>query len=131
MFTDKVLEDNSLKVFEDGFEVTVRLLWYRSLPLSCVEKVRLAVDGEEVDPKDIRFGFEDALYPLDVLEEMTDKYWYMQDSARIFVDKPEMISKGKDYQIEAEVVMRVPYISIGPGKFLKLPHKVSAVQTAS
>lgn len=131
MFTDKVVEDNSLKVYEDGFEVTVRLLWYRSLPLSCVEKVRLAVDGEEVDLKDIRFGFKDALYPIDALEQLVDEYWFIQDSARIFVDKPGMISRGKAYQIEAEVVMRVPYISIGPGKFLKLPHTYSAVQTAS
>jgi hypothetical protein len=130
-FPINLVEDNSLKVMDDGFELRARLLWYRSLPLSCVEKVSLAVDGEVIDPQDICFEINDHLYQLNELEELVDQTWFVQDSARIFVKKHGMISKGQEYKIDAEIVLRAPYISVGPGKFLTMPTQYTVVQVAS
>lgn len=74
-FPMKLIEENSLRVTEDGFEVKARLMWYRSLPLSCVESISLAVDGEMIDSEAIRLGVNDELYALDKLNELVDRTW--------------------------------------------------------
>ncbi len=129
-FPMDLIEENSLKVTGDGFEVKARLMWYRSLPLSCIEKVSLAVDGKEIEPQAIRFGINDSVYPLDELEELVDQTWFVQDSARLIVQKPGLISKGQRCKIEAEIVLRAPYIMVGPDKFLTMPTPYSAFQVA-
>lgn len=130
-FPINLIEQDSLKVTEDGFEVKARLLWYRSLPLSCVEKVSLAIDGEAIDPQAIRFGINDELYPLDKLEDLVDQTWFVQDPARLVVIQPGLVSKGQMVQIEAEIVLRAPYIMVGPDKFLTMPTKYSVPQVAA
>ncbi len=126
-----LIEDNSLRDREDGFEFQVHLLWYRSLPLSCVEKVNVKLNGEEIDPGTIRFGVNDHLYQLDTLEEKTDETWFVQDPAHLVIKKPQALTKGQPYTIEAEVVVRIPYIKVGPKKFLKVPRQQKVKQIAS
>jgi hypothetical protein len=130
-FPINLIEDNSLKVTEDGFEVKARLLWYRSLPLSCVEKVSLAVDGEAIDSHAIWFGINDNLYPLDKLNELVDQIWFVQDPARLVVNQSGGVTRGQSYKIEAEIVLRAPYIMVGPGKFLTMPTRYSVDQVAA
>jgi len=130
-FPMNLIEDNSLKVTEEGFEVKARLMWYRSLPLSCIEKVSVAIDGKVIDPQAIRFGINDTAYPLDKLEILVDQTWFVQDSARLIIQKPGMVSKGQKCQIVAEIVLRAPYIMVGPDKFLTMPTHYAASQVAS
>jgi hypothetical protein len=129
-FPIKLIEDNSLKVTQDGFEVKARLLWYRSLPLSCVENVSLAINGEPIDQQAIYFGINNTLYQLDELENLVDQTWFVQDSARLCVKKTGMVSKGQACAIEAEIVLRAPYIMVGPDIFLTMPTTYSVTQIA-
>lgn len=125
-----LIEENSLRATPDGFEVKVRLNWYRSLPLSCVENVRLILDGEEITPEEISFGINDHVYPVKDLVEKNGEYWFVQDSAVLKVSRPGMITPGDSHTIEAEITLRAPYILVGSGKFLTMPTRYSTVQVA-
>lgn len=130
-FPIQLIESDSLKVTEGGFEIKARLMWYRSLPLSCVEKVSLAVNGQLIEPQAIQFGINDHLYALDQLERLVDQNWFVQDSARLVINKPGLVSKGREYNLEAEIVLRAPYIMIGPQVFLTMPTQYSVSQVAA
>jgi hypothetical protein len=130
-FPIKLIEDDSLVATPEGFEVKARLLWYRSLPLSCVEKVSLSLNGEEIEPQAISLGLADRLYPVTELEDQGDVTWFVQDSARLVVNKPGMVVKGQPYTIEAEIVLRAPYIMVGPQAFLTMPNRLSVTQVAA
>jgi hypothetical protein len=126
-----LIEDNSLRATPDGFEVKVRLNWYRSLPLSCVENVRLSVDGVEITPEDIFFGIDDRSYSLKDMPDLTGETWYVQDSATLQVKNPGKVVSGETHTIEAEITLRAPYIMVGPGKFLTMPTRYSSTQVAA
>jgi len=126
-----LIQDDSLRVIEGGYEVQVRLNWYRSLPLSSVEKVQLALDGKMVDPAQIRFGINGHEYRLEQLEDQVEEFWFIQDSAMLRVSQPGVVAKGDSHTIEAEITLRFPYIPIGPGKFLTTPTKYSTTQIAA
>ncbi len=127
----QLIEDNSLRVSAEGYEVQVRLLWYRSLPLSCIEKVQLALDGQPVDPNLVRFGVNDRQFRLDELDDLVDDFWFVQDSAHLSVFQPGMVARGELHTIDVELTLRFPYIPIGPGKFLVNANKYSVTQVAS
>jgi hypothetical protein len=114
----RIVEDDSLRMTEGGYEVRIRLNWYRSLPLSCVEAVRLALDGKWVDPDKIRFKINDHNYRLSELAEQVEEFWFVQDSATLYVNQPGKVTTGEMYSIEVEIGFRAPYIPIGPDKYL-------------
>lgn len=126
-----LIEDNSLRATPHGFEVKARLNWYRSLPLSCVENVRLSLDGVEIVPVDIFFGINDHSYSLQDLPNLTGGTWYVQDSAILQVKQPGKVVPGETHTIEAEITLRAPYIMVGPGKFLTMPTRYSSTQVAA
>ena len=130
MASVQLIADNSLRVTPEGYEVQVRLRWYRSLPLSCVETVRLALDGEWVDPTQIAFGINEQNYQLDELDDLVEEFWFVQDSAFLRVNQPGKISSGEEHTIEVEINCRAPYIKIGPGKYLTIVNDYSSTQVA-
>jgi hypothetical protein len=126
----RVVEENSLRVTETGFEVQLRLKWYRSLPLSCIEKLQLSLDGQPVDQGLMRFGINGHQYRLEELKELVEEFWFIQDSAILSIIQPGIVRRGESHKIEVELAMRYPYIPIGPGKFLTQINKYSAAQVA-
>ncbi len=127
----KIIQDDSLRVVEGGYQVEARLNWYRSLPLSCVEKVTLALDGRPVDPGKIRFGINGHEFKLEELDELVEEFWFVQDAAVLYVLQPGAVAKGETHTIEAEITLRFPYIPVGFGKFLTTPTKYASTQVAA
>ena len=125
-----LIEDNSLRATPHGFEVKARLNWYRSLPLSCVETVRLSLDGVEIAPADISFGINDHSYSLHEMPELNGETWYVQDSVILQVKKAGKVIPGETHTIEVEIALRAPYILVGPGKFLTMSTRYSSTQVA-
>ena len=52
MLTDRVIEEGTLLVDEDSLSFDIRIPWYRSLPLSCVEGLEVRVDSTSVPAAD-------------------------------------------------------------------------------
>jgi len=126
----RIVEDNSLCVTENGFEIRLRLKWYRSLPLSCIEKLHLSLDGKPVEPSVLRFGINGHQYRLEELKDLIEEFWFIQDSAILSANLPGIVRPGKTYGIEVELAMRYPYIPIGPGKFLTHVNKYTGSMAA-
>jgi len=126
----QLVEDHSLRVTDTGYEVQLRLLWYRSLPLSCIERIEFSLDGQSVDPNLIRFGINGHQYRLDELADLVEEYWFIQDSASLSVSQPGKVVTGNTYNVKLDLSLRFPYIPIGPGKFLTNINQYSAAQVA-
>ena len=129
--TFKLIEGNSLRVNEGGFEFLVHLDWYRSLPLSCIVSIKVKVDGVEIDPQLISFGVNDHEYPLADLENHYEEFWFIQDGARVIVSRPGLVSTGETHEVWVETSVFAPYIPIGPDKFLTVTSNFSSVQVAA
>jgi hypothetical protein len=125
-----LIEDNSLRALDEGYEVLIRLLWYRSLPVSCIEDPRLWLDGQLVDPELLRFGINDKEFKLSEMDNLIDEFWFVQDSARLIALQPGKVQSGESHTVEVEITLRFPYIPIGPGRFLMNTHKYSVTQVA-
>ncbi len=126
-----VIEDDSLRATEAGFEIKLRFKWYRSLPLSCLEELQLSVDGQPVDPSAIRFGINGHVYRLDELADKVEEFWFILDSAIVSVDQPGRVKSGESHQLDVMFGMRAPYIAIGPSKFLTVLNTQSTTQIAA
>ncbi len=126
----QLVEDNSLRVTADGCEIKLQLLWYRSLPLSCIEYIQLRLDDQAVDPVVLRFGVNGHEYTLDELVDLVEEFWFIQDSAVLSINQPGRLAAGSTHKIELDLALRFPYIPIGPGKFLTRINKYSAALVA-
>ncbi len=113
-----LIRENSLQVAEDGYTFQIRLNWYRSLPVSCVGILSLKLDGEPVPLDNIRFEINEHSYALEQLNNHYEEFWFVQDFAGVHVHQPGRIAPGETHTLDAEVALRAPYISVGPGKFL-------------
>ena len=95
----KIVEDNSLRATADGYQVEIRLNWYRSLPLSCVEEVRLSLDGQLVPPEKIRFAINGHEYRLDELPRLGEEFWFVLDPAVLQVHDPGKVASGERHTV--------------------------------
>jgi hypothetical protein len=124
----KVVEDNSLRATRDGCELRLRLMWYRTLPVSCIESLHLSLDGQPVEAGALSLILNGHEHRLEELADLIEEYWFIQDSAVLSIKQPGKVERGESHQIDLELAMRFPYIPIGPGMFLTRIEKYSAVQ---
>ena len=126
----RVVENDSLRVTAGGYRLGLRLMWYRSLPLSCIENIRLSLDGQPVDPGLLRLEVNGHSYRLEQLADRVEEFWYILDTAFLDVEQPGVVTRGENHRIEAEVTVHYPYIPIGPGMFLTSTNRYSDTQLA-
>jgi hypothetical protein len=101
MFADDLLPAT---MRDDPARLELRLNWYRSLPLSCVEDVELAIDGEPVT--NLRLRVRDFEAPVDALRDAVDVWWRVLDSAELVADVD--VPAG-DHEVELAMSLRIPY----------------------
>jgi len=95
-----------------GLLFRVRLPSYRSLPLSCIEKIELTIDGEPVEPGRMRFILGGYGHRLDELPMLSKIFWFILDYADVFVESPEPLSAG-EHAVDAVMVTVEPYMTGG------------------
>jgi hypothetical protein len=85
----------------------VRLNWYRSLPLSCVEAIDLTIDGDPVPSDRLRLrldGFEDTAAAL---PGPADAWWRVLESAELVAEAPRLAPG--PHEVELALTLRIPY----------------------
>jgi hypothetical protein len=125
-----VVVDDSLRATESGCEIQLRLKWYRSLSLSCIDKLEVTLDGQGVDPSLLSLGINGHEFKLDELDNLVEEYWFIQDFAVLRINQLGIVKRGKSHTINVEMAVRLPYIPIGPGRFLTQVNQYSAEQVA-
>ena len=117
MFPERVIVDDSVTSGPDGLAARLRIPWYRALPVSCVDRLEVAIDGADVPQDHVRFVFDGTAYRLDELDPFFDTWWYVLDDAGLLiVDPPE---HGAEVELTVTLGMRIPYLPVGP-RFLVL-----------
>jgi hypothetical protein len=101
---------------DDPARLRVRLNWYRSLPLSCVEAIELTVDGRRVEDLAIRVnGYEGPVEDLPA-----DVWWPVLEDAELLGD----IGFGA---LDLAMTLRIPYYGPLPdGSFVTITDRVTA-----
>ncbi|WP_142967500.1 C-glycoside deglycosidase beta subunit domain-containing protein [Enterococcus casseliflavus] len=117
MFDNNVFIKNTCKNVEEdnqviGFELQTHITYYRGIPLSMVNYVRVAVDGVEVPAEDIRFTSDHIdWFTLKEMETVGTIKWEYGDPATIRVLKEGGLSKG-EHDVKLTVCTRTAYIPI-------------------
>jgi uncharacterized protein DUF6379 len=109
VLTDRVLEEGSLREDSETISFDIRIPWYRSLPLSCVEGLEVTVDGATIAEDDVRIAFNGTTYGLAELSPLYDDWWQVTDPARVTVPRGGR-SPGGSHEVDVTLALRIPYI---------------------
>lgn len=122
MLTDQMICEESLKneckngVIE-GYSLQVRIPFYRSVPLSCIEQISIKIDGDEKKQEDIRFVYNGVIYNLTELPALMNVWWELVEKAKIIVSDSRGLKEGK-HNVELTVKLRWPILIPSDGKNL-------------
>ena len=111
---------------KSGYLVRVCLTSYRSLPLSCLDKIELSVDGKAIDPQHICLILNGHRYKLDELPKLHHLFWFILDYADLFIENKEPLLPG-EHLVEAMLVTVEPYMTGGRHAFFSPATKRLAV----
>jgi hypothetical protein len=105
-----VVRDDALRVRDGQLTLAVRLPWYRSLPLSCLESVAVTIAGAPVAIRSVAVpGF---CGPVDGAAG-SDATWDLRDPLDVTLAADAQ--HGTVLALEVTVAVRIPYIQQAPG----------------
>ena len=115
---DTVLTDDSLVRRPEGLAIELTVPWYRSLWLSSVSGIAVAVEGREIPADDLRVELGDRTYLVEELADQWDVLWFIQDRLVVVVPLDEPVVEGQQVDVEVTVDLRLPYMQIAPTKYV-------------
>jgi hypothetical protein len=115
---DTVLTDTSLMRRPDGLGIALTVPWYRSLWLSSVTDIAVAVEGREIPKDDLRVELGDRTYLVEELAGQWDVLWFIQDRLVVVVPLEDPPAEGQEVDVEVTVDLRLPYMQIAPTKYV-------------
>ncbi|HRF47260.1 MAG TPA: DUF6379 domain-containing protein [Anaerolineales bacterium] len=101
---------------QPGYLIRVRLMSYRSLPLSCIEDIQLSLDGAPVAPERITFVLNGHGHKLGELGKLSRLWWFILDTADLFVASETPLAQG-EHAVEGTLVTVEPYVTGGRFSF--------------
>lgn len=109
-----ICRDGFKNVTEDGktigFQILVRLPYYRGIPLSLVDDIQVNVDGEEF-PRDA-FTLKTSsgyAFTLDEMATVTKYRWEFGEKAVLFVKKDGGLQPG-EHTVEVRIHKNITYL---------------------
>lgn len=112
MLPQRIIEAGTLVSQGHRVSITVRIPWYRALPLSSITDVAFAIDGVDVPRDSITWTVDGATYRLDDLPACHDEWWFVLDSAVIEGDLPE-IRQADEHDVHVFIGLYIPYLPAG------------------
>ncbi len=95
----------------------IRLPWYRSLQLSTIDGIELAIDGQTVSPDNVSINFGGAHHSLAEAAQLHDAWWFVLDTLQI--KTLASVAPG-DHRVNLTLSLRIPYAS--PDRERSFPH---------
>jgi Domain of unknown function (DUF6379)/Xylose isomerase-like TIM barrel len=111
---DTVLTEDSLIPRPDGLGIALTVPWYRSLWLSSVSDIAVAIDGRPIPREDLRVELGDRTYAVEELRDQWDVLWFIQDRLVVVAPRDDSRTNGKSVDVEVTVDLRLPYMQIAP-----------------
>ena len=114
MYDHHVIVPGTLRnVTEDGqvtgFELGLRLPYYRGQWLSIVEDIAVTADGVKAPREAVRFALRGRTWTLDEMEAATDQRWEFGEVATVRVLQPGGLAAGEHALTVAEQ-LRISYL---------------------
>ncbi|KAB7672106.1 DUF6379 domain-containing protein [Bacillus sp. B1-b2] len=91
-----------------GYNVGLRIPYYRGITLSCVNEINLTINGVSISHDDMTVMVETGSFPYRELSTVINNRWEMTEEAVIFVNAPGGL-EAKEHIIEAFVSLRISY----------------------
>ncbi len=117
MFDNNVFIENTCVNVEEsgkitGYELQTNITYYRGIPMSMIEYIKVTVDGEEAPSEDIRLSIDRVdWFTLKEAETVTTYKWEYGEPLYIRVLKDGGLSKGI-HKVKLTVATRTAYIPI-------------------
>lgn len=112
MFDEDVIAGRYLTLGPCGCAPSVRLRlrlpWYRSLPLSCVEGLELELDGVRVPDGDLGLRVNGHEHRIRDLPELHDVWWFVLDALELVVGTRAELT-GRNHHVTVTLHLRIPY----------------------
>lgn len=97
----------------NGFQIGIKITYYRGLFLSMVEALDVTVDGVTYTGDDLIFSVKGQSWPFNELEEVTDVRWDFGEVAMLTVQKPGGLSAG-EHEVSIRQGLRISYLPFSP-----------------
>lgn len=116
MFDNNVFIEGSCRNVEEagkvaGFELQTNITYYRGIPMSMIEFVRVSVDGTEIDQEAIRISVdENDWFTLKEAETVTTYKWEYGEPLFIRV-LGDGLSRGS-HKVQLTLATRTAYIPV-------------------
>lgn len=117
MFDNNVFIEKSCKnVVEDGqvvgFQLETNIVYYRGIPLSMVNDVKINIDGEEIPREEIRCSLDGKQwFTLNEMETVTTYKWEYGEPLIVRVNRAGGLEKG-EHEVKMTVIVRTAYIPV-------------------
>lgn len=98
---------------KNGFEFDVQLAYYRGHYLSDIDLLEVFVDGERIPQEAVTFEVNGKELPVYKLSWAVTEFWSQVEPARIRAIKKGGLAPG-EHEIRLNLMLRVPYMCIGP-----------------
>lgn len=113
-----IVKKNSLKNLyingeKNGFTFQVQLAYYRGHYLSDIDAMEVYVDGKQIPTEAIGFILKDKEFTVYQLSYAVTEFWSQVEIATISAILPGGLEDG-EHEIELKLMLRVPYMAIGP-----------------
>jgi hypothetical protein len=116
------LRSDALTSTGTGFELRIGLPWIRSMPLSGVSDLTVAIDGDQLPDDDLHVVLGSRRVGPRAVGE-AESWWFLQD--RLVLAGGRMLRPGP-HAVSVGFRLLVPYLQAGPGAPLVLPFTLEA-----
>jgi len=100
---------DSARLEDGGLLLDVRLNWYRSVPLSCVERLEVALDGTSLPAERTTVELGGARCAIGELAAQDQRWWSVLDAATVRVDLDAAPAPGP-HAVDLLLGTRIPYL---------------------
>ena len=92
-----------------GFNVKMRIPYYRGVPLSLIKDLLVVIDGVEYGRDKLRFHVGGLCFTPDEMKTVVRHRWEFGEKATVEVLKPGGLAPGK-HRVEAYAALRITYM---------------------
>lgn len=92
-----------------GYEVQLRIPYYRGIPMSCVEVLDLTIDDQKVPNEEMLITVKGETFTFSELPTVINHRWEMIETITVFVNKVGGLTAG-EHKVHAFVSLRISYL---------------------
>jgi hypothetical protein len=113
MFDELMINSNELHVknkkIPNVVNLKIRLPWYRSLPVSCIERLEFTLDGKVIPADRTRLCVGGVMYSPFAIADLYESNWFVLDAKEVKLTLDSPISVG-EHEVSLLMGVRIPYL---------------------